>query len=73
MAPNVADKLSRLSTIAFSGTTTLPVKRNSTANIAIAMMSPASHIRLASECSVSTSAAARPPTSTGAGDGTSRM
>ena len=46
IAPNVADNDNTLSTNAFSGSTTLPVKRNSSTNVAMAI-APSTHGRCA--------------------------
>src|SRR3954452_22763366 len=64
MAPNVAVRLSRLSTSALSGITTLPVNRNSTTNVMRLMMASAIGSREAIEALESTSCAERPVTST---------
>ena len=63
IAPNVAVRLSTLSTIALIGTSTLPTSRNSSTNVATAMIarSRAAGVRTI-DALVSTSSAAGPPT-----------
>ena len=58
IAPNVAVRLSRLSTSALIGTSTLPDSRNNSTNVAITMMAMASGSRSAIDDLVSTSSAA---------------
>jgi hypothetical protein len=61
-APNVADRLSRFSTSALTGMTTLPVKRKSSTNVASTMMPRAHGSRSRSACWESANTAVDPPT-----------
>src|SRR5207302_7638987 len=69
MAPNVAVRLSRLSTTAFTGTTTLPVIRNRTVNVTMPMITAASGTSVNNDDLASTSWADGPPERTGNGAG----
>src|SRR6516162_4377247 len=62
MAPNVALRLSRLSTIALAGTTTLPVMRNSTVKVTRAIRPAATGTLAAMAAFESTNCADWPPT-----------
>ncbi len=72
MAPKVAVRLSRLSTIALTGSTTLPVNRKSSTRVAPPMIPAASGNFATTAASVSTSWALSPVTSTGYGAGAAR-
>ena len=67
MAPKVALRLSRLRTMAFTGTRTLPNMRNRTTKVTRAMMPAASGSRSRMAALESTSSADGPATSTGKG------
>src|SRR6478609_8103192 len=72
IAPNAADNESVLSTIALSGRTTLPVKRNSTTRVDTMISARASGSRLPSAFNESWFAAVGPANSTSPGGGTER-
>src|SRR6516162_681012 len=72
MAPNVAVRLSRLSTTALAGTSRLPNIRNSVTNVTRAMMPRAHGTREKIAAFESTSCADDPVTSTGQGAATAR-
>ena len=72
MAPNVAVRLSRLSSTAFTGTSSPPNIRNSKTKVTSAMMPPAQGRRPISDAFESTNWADGPPTKTLKGDGTAR-
>ncbi len=72
IAPNVADSDSVFSTSAFSGSTRLPVNRNSTTNDASTISAIAIGIVTASACRLSALIAVWPVNCTGHGAGTAR-
>jgi hypothetical protein len=72
MAPNEAARLSRFSTTACSGMTTLPVNKNSSTSMLTAMIAAAQGIPARSIACSSANVAACPPTRAGPGVGVAR-